>query len=171
MKICLRLFLASLLLTGVIYPLFITAFAHLIFPHISRGSLVEVNGKIVGSTLIAQKFTNDGYFWPRPSAKNYNPMDSGGSNLGPTSKKLFEEVEKRDKNGKDLHKEMLFSSASGLDPDISVENAFSQAKRVAKARNLTLEIIKGLIFSKVKPSSFGASYVNVLELNVALDKL
>jgi len=171
MKPYIRVFLISLFVSGVIYPLVVTGVSKLFFNKKANGSVIEVDGKKVGSELIGQKFEQEKYFWPRPSAIDYDPMNSGGSNLGPTSRKLQTDVEARKQKEKDFPAEMLFSSGSGLDPDISIENAFYQVPRVAKARNMSVEKIKGLVDIHVKPNPFGTSYVNVLELNVALDKL
>lgn len=176
-KKAIKLFLILFLLTGFFYPLAITFLAHLIFPNQAKGSLIIKDQKILGSSLIAQKFTSDLYFWPRPSAINYDPLGpSGGSNLSPTSKKLKSEVlarmEKFSLTDPVLN-ELVYSSASGLDPHISLEAALYQAPRIAKARNRDVEAILKLI-SKFKEGKqigiFGPSYVNVLLLNLELDK-
>lgn len=167
----LRVFLISLVVSGLVYPLVVTGISKLAFSKSAEGSVIEEKGKVIGSQLIAQKFEQEKYFWPRPSANNYNPMESGGSNLGPTSRKLLLEVEERQKKDKDAAPEMWYASGSGLDPDITVENARKQATRVARARNLDIVRVQGLIDINVKPNPFGNPYVNVLELNVALDKL
>lgn len=166
----LRLFLALTLLTGVIYPLAVTAFAHVFFPHLAGGSLVERDGHVVGSALIAQKFTSDRYFHPRPSAVDFNPLPSGGSNLGPTSKTLKERV-----NGAapGTPADLVFASGSGLDPHVSSEGALFQAVRVARARGLTEESVRELVRHHVEEpdlSVFGERRVNVLLLNLALDR-
>lgn len=171
MKTQIRIFLLSLLMTGVIYPLIVTVFAQIAFNKTANGSLIAVDGKTVGSALLAQKFESDRYFWARPSANNYDPLASGGTNLSPTSNKLLAQVREREKGNKNMPKEMLFASGSGLDPDISLENALFQAERVAKARSFDLARVTGLVQINVKANPFGQSYVNVLELNVALDKL
>lgn len=167
----LRIFLISVLVSGVIYPLVATGIAKLFFSKSTNGSLIQVGDKTVGSQLIAQKFEKESYFWSRPSASNYDPMASGGSNLGPTSRKLITEVQNRAKGDNNIPSEMLYASGSGLDPDISVNTAFYQAERVAKARTMDLEKVKGLIQIHTKPNPFGLSFVNVLELNIALDNL
>lgn len=176
-KKAIKLFLLLFLLTGVFYPFAITYLAQLIFPNQAKGSLIIKDQKILGSSLIAQKFTSDLYFWPRPSAINYDPLGpSGGSNLSPTSKKLENEVlERLEKFSlhNPLLNELVYASGSGLDPHIGLEAALYQAPRIAKARNLDVEFITKLIF-KFKEGKqlgiFGPSYVNVLLLNLELDK-
>lgn len=173
-KIALKAFLFMMLLTGGIYPLIITVIAQMTMPNLANGSLVKNGEKVIGSTLIAQKFEGEHYFWPRPSAIDYHPLKpSGGSNLGPTSKKLQEEVEKRkQKYGADAPSDLLYASGSGLDPHISLEAANYQIPRVAKARSIEEEELKKLIESlkeKKQLGFFGSDYVNVLLLNQALD--
>lgn len=166
----LRLFLALTLLTGVIYPLAVTAFAHVFYPHLAGGSLVERDGRVVGSALIAQKFASDRYFHPRPSAVDFNPFPSGGSNLGPTSKALKERV-----NGAaaGTPADLVFASGSGLDPHVSPEGALFQAARIARARGLTEEAVRELVRHHIEEPDlavFGERRVNVLLLNLALDR-
>jgi K+-transporting ATPase ATPase C chain len=134
--------------TGLAYPLVVTGLAQLAFPHQANGSLVYVNGKAVGSLLIAQRFRGDKYFHPRPSATGetgYDPLNSGGSNLGPTSRRLEQEVEGRLANvrrenaltsSNPVPSDLVTASASGLDPDITPESARLQVSRVARARSL-----------------------------------
>jgi K+-transporting ATPase ATPase C chain len=181
------------LITGLIYPLAITGIASVVFPTQAQGSLIEQGGKVVGSALIGQAFTSDKYFHGRPSAtttpdpndstKNidapYNAANSGGSNLGPTSKALAErlkgDVEKlKDENTAPVPVDLVTTSASGLDPDISPEAARFQAPRVAKARDITEARVQELIQSRIQGRLFGLlgePRVNMLELNIALDKL
>jgi K+-transporting ATPase ATPase C chain len=170
------------LLTGVVYPLLVTVVGHLCFPHQASGSLLTLSGKPVGSNLIGQKFSNSSYFWPRPSAIDYNPLPSGGSNLGPTSGALRDSITTRRErlsqtgNGT-VPVELLCASASGLDPDISPEAARFQADRVAQARRLD-QAQKTALLSLIErhteyPSVgiFGQPRINVLRLNLALDSM
>ncbi len=175
------------LLTGVIYPLFITGIGYLILPHKTNGSLLYVKGEIVGSALIGQKFEDSKYFWPRPSAHNYDALASGGSNYGPTSKDLKKAIDERKaalmkahsiENADEIPSELLFASGSGLDPHITPKAALFQMKRVAKARKMDNEkgykALEDLINSQTdKPflGFIGETCVNVLTLNIALDKL
>ena len=170
------------LLTGVIYPLLVTLLGHFCFPEKASGSLLTVCGKPVGSDLVGQKFTDSSYFWSRPSAIDYNPLPSGGSNLGPTSGALKDSITSRRKglaqtgNGA-IPIDLLCTSASGLDPDISPEAARFQADRVAQARRLD-RAQKTALLSLIErhteyPSIgiFGHLRINVLRLNLALDSL
>lgn len=172
-KITIKFFLCLVILTGVIYPLFITLAAKITMTEKANGSLVTHEGKVIGSSLIAQNFTSDKYFWPRPSANDFDALKSGGSNLGPTSKHLKELVQERlDKMGKETPSDMLFASASGLDPHISKKAAYFQAERIAKARSLSTDKIIELIDNHLNTdriSRLGHQYVNVLILNLALD--
>jgi potassium-transporting ATPase KdpC subunit len=172
--------------TGVFYPLFMTLVANIVFPNQATGSLVKIDGRVVGSKLIGQDFFSDKYFWPRPSAVGYNPLPSGGSNYGPTSDTLKKLVEMRRADFIRLNNlpantrvpaEMLYASASGLDPDISPEAAELQIDRVARARNLDNsekeELIK-IVKSAIEGPQFGIlgePRVNVLLLNMALDTM
>jgi K+-transporting ATPase ATPase C chain len=143
--IALKFLLLMTILTGIIYPLLMTGVAQFIFPAKANGSLVEKDGKIIGSQLIGQKFDSSIYFWSRPSAIGYNPIPSGASNYGPTSDTLKKLVTERRvsfavKNSMTditiIPEEMIFASGSGLDPHISPEAAMLQLARVATARNL-----------------------------------
>jgi K+-transporting ATPase ATPase C chain len=182
----LRMFAVLTLLTGVIYPLVITLGARILFPHQAAGGLITVNGKIVGSDLLAQDFTNAAYFWPRPSAADYATVPSGASNKGPTAADLKSNVIVRATafrlvNGlqPDAHvpSDMLFASGSGLDPHISPESAQLQIERVARARKFSPEQQKrlvALVERSIQPPELGflgEPRVNVLELNLALDSL
>jgi K+-transporting ATPase ATPase C chain len=184
--IALRFLLVMTVLTGIVYPLFMTGVAQLTFPSKANGSLVMKDGKIAGSELIGQNFDSCIYFWSRPSAINYNPIPSGASNLGPTSDKLKKQVEERrilfaSKNSiadtSAIPKEMIFASASGLDPHISPEAALLQFKRVATARNLDdtqKQKLQQLIKNKTEEPQFfllGERRINVFELNLALDSI
>ncbi len=124
--ISLRLIASLTLVTGVAYPVLMTMMGELAFPSLSRGSLVQNGGQIVGSSLIGQKFSQDKYFWGRPSAIDYNPLPSGGTNLAPTSKKLVQltvEQANRFSGVRSVPQDLIFASASGLDPHISFEAA------------------------------------------------
>lgn len=171
------------ILTGIIYPLFITGMAQLVFPAKANGSMVVKNGEIVGSGLIGQKFTSDRYFWPRPSAINYNPVPSGGTNFGMTCQTLKMKTETEIQGflqnnylpaTTEIPTEMIFASASGLDPHISVQAARLQIKRIAKARNADEGIILRLVDRFVEERQcfiLGQERVNVLLLNLELDNL
>ena len=185
-----RMFVALTVLTGVLYPLAITAAGSLVFPRQAHGSLVDVNGAIVGSELIGQANSDSRYFWPRPSAVDY--MDgsgpdvlgsSGASNLGPISSTLADQVQQRadafrsaNGLGSDvaLPPDVLFASGSGLDPHISPEAALLQVERVAAARGLDPERVTALVEKHVEGPQLGflgERRVNVLLLNLALDGL
>jgi K+-transporting ATPase ATPase C chain len=152
-------------------------------PYQANGSLLYVDGKVVGSELIGQSFTSPGYFHGRPSAVGYDATGSGASNLGPSSAKLMEQVKERiekvrQENGlapdAPVPADMVLASGSGLDPHISPENARLQIGRVAKARKLPESDVKALVEKFIEPPQFGmlgAEKVNVLKLNIALDEL
>lgn len=178
-----RIFLWMTFLTGVAYPLLITICAQLTMKHKADGNLLTSKGKTVGALLIAQKFESDRYFWARPSAIDYTPLPSGGSNLGPTSAALKKAVEERQAKMIHAHPmvskdkipaELLFTSGSGVDPHITISTAYFQSERVAQARGLANQEIKNLIDQmSIKPSLgfLGKTYINVLMLNLALDEL
>jgi K+-transporting ATPase ATPase C chain len=171
------------ILTGLIYPLVVTGIAQVAFADKANGSLVERDGRVVGSAQIAQEFTGPEYFHPRPSAIAYDPQDSGGANLGPTNPDLLTAIEEfavayREENGLpadyDVPVDAVTMSSSGLDPHISVENAQLQAPRVAEARGLDEGQVLDLVdeYTTDRALGFmGEAGVNVLELNVALDDL
>jgi len=184
--IAIKFLLIMTVLTGVIYPFFMTGVAQLVFPAKANGSLVKAGGKNIGSELIGQKFDSSIYFWSRPSAIDYNPIPSGASNLGPTSDELKKQVAERRRlfaannsiaDTLAIPKEMLFASASGLDPHISPEAALLQLKRVAMARNLNetqKQKVQQLIKNKTEEPQFflfGERRINVFELNLALDSI
>ena len=173
-------------LTGVIYPLLITGIAELFFPYQADGSLIKSGDKIIGSELISQKFDTSIYFWSRPSAIDDNPMPSGASNWGPTSDTLKKVVEIRRNSYDSLNflppntnvpEDAVFASGSGVDPDISIENAKLQIDRIAKARNFDdnkkkklIELVNNLS-EKPQFGLLGDPRINVLKLNLELDKL
>src|SRR3984957_1290491 len=178
----LRVTIVSIVIFGLIYPLLMTLIAQLLFPRQGDGSLVSVNGKLVGSAIIGQLWTKPQYFHGRPSAagKGYDPTSTGGTNLGPTSKKLIDStkatiaaLEKENPNASGAPPiDLVTSSASGIDPDISPEAAYWEAPRVAKARNLSVSSVNAIVAQHVRGRTFGflgEPRVNVLELNLALD--
>jgi K+-transporting ATPase ATPase C chain len=184
--IAIKFLLVITVLTGVIYPFFMTGMAQLIFPAKANGSLIMKDGKIIGSELIGQKFDSSIYFWSRPSAIDYNTVPSGASNLGPTSDKLKNQVAERrllfaTKNSiadiSSVPVEMIFASGSGLDPHISPEAALLQLTRVATARNYNEEQkqkAQQLIINKSEGPQFflfGEPRINVFELNLAIDSI
>jgi K+-transporting ATPase ATPase C chain len=182
--IALRLTLITLALTGVAYPLAVTAAAQLLFPSVANGSMVtDDRGRVIGSELIAQPFSSAGYFQPRPSAagdKGWDATASGGSNFGVTSKKLHDReaaelarLEKENPGAGRPPDELVTASASGLDPHVSPDSARWQVPRVARARGLTETRVREVVESAVEPRTFGVlgePRVNVLLLNLALDR-
>lgn len=178
------LLLLLTLITGVLYPLAITAIAQTLFPHASNGSLLTLNGKVIGSELIGQEFTDARYFSGRPSATEpvpYNAASSTGSNLGPTNSAQHEAVKGRvERWNKDVPSkqsvpiELVTASASGLDPHISPAAALFQVERVAAARQIVAEKVRTLVHQHTESRTlgiFGEPRVNVLQLNLALDQL
>jgi K+-transporting ATPase ATPase C chain len=187
------LLVALTLITGLAYPLAITGIAGVLFPHQAQGSLIERDGMVVGSELIGQVFTDDKYFHGRPSATNtpdpndptknvdapYNAANSGGSNLGPTSKMLADRLQgdvdklKAENPSMPVPVDLVTTSASGLDPHISPAAALFQVPRVAKARNLPEDSLRQLVQEQTEGrflGLLGEPRVNVLALNMALDR-
>ncbi|HZP60062.1 MAG TPA: potassium-transporting ATPase subunit KdpC [Opitutaceae bacterium] len=169
--------------TGLLYPLAITIFAQFAFPGQANGSLVMRDGKLVGSALIAQQFQGDKYFWPRPSAGGYATVPSGASNYGPTSAKLQQAVDASLAALRKAHNlpadapvpaDLVFASASGVDPHISPEAAQFQITRVANARSMSADQVAALVHKFTEPPQWGflgEPRVNVLLLNLALDQV
>jgi potassium-transporting ATPase KdpC subunit len=185
---------ALTLITGLVYPLAMTGIAQILFPRQAQGSLIERDGKVVGSVLIGQAFTSDKYFHGRLSATTapdpkdptktvpapYNAANSGGSNLGPSNKALIDRVKddvaklKKENRNDAVPVDLVTTSASGLDPDISPDAAYFQVPRVAKARNLAENQVRQLVSDHIEArflGLLGEPRVNVLLLNLALDRL
>jgi K+-transporting ATPase ATPase C chain len=185
---------ALTLITGLAYPLAMTGIAGVLFPRQAQGSLIEQDGKVVGSALIGQVFESDKYFHGRPSATTapdpndstktvpapYNAANSGGSNLGPSNKALIDRVQgdvdklKQENPSMPVPQDLVTTSASGLDPHISPEAALFQVPRIAKARNLPEDRVRQLVADNTEGRLFGLlgePRVNVLQLNLALDHL
>ena len=179
------LFVLLSVITGLIYPLLVTGIGQALFPEQAAGSLIERDGKLIGSQLIGQNFTDPKYFWSRPSAtapQPYNAAASGGSNLGPLNPALKEAVKARAQalraanpgNTQPIPVDLVTASASGLDPHISPAAADYQIARVARTRGLAPEIVRKLVAAWTEDRQggiFGEPRVNVLELNLALDRL
>jgi K+-transporting ATPase ATPase C chain len=186
--------IALTLITGLAYPLAMTGIAQIIFPYQARGSLIDRNGTVIGSALIGQEFDSDKYFHGRPSATTatdpndatktiaapYNAANSGASNLGPSNKALIDRVKgdidklKKENPSADVPIDLVTTSASGLDPDISPEAALFQVPRIAKARNLPEDRVRQLVTDQTEGRLFGLlgePRVNVLQINLALDQL
>ena len=190
-KTSIRFTLVTAVLLGIGYPLVVTGIAAVIFPHKAAGSLIQLkDGTVIGSELLAQSFTADKYFHPRPSAAAYSDSSdfaansttspSGGSNLAQSSKALVDRIQgsidklAAENPGKPVPIDLVTMSASGLDPDITPDAAFFQAPRVAKARNLSEDTVRKLIQQHTTTRQLGLlgePRVNVLDLNLALDKI
>jgi K+-transporting ATPase ATPase C chain len=186
--------LGMTVITGLAYPLAMTGVAQAIFPHQANGSLIEKDGKVIGSALIGQNFTSEKYFHGRLSATTdtdpndstktvpapYNAANSAGSNLGPTSKTLVDRVKadtealQKENPGTPVPVDLVTTSASGLDPDITPAAALFQVPRIAKARNLSADKVRALVETQITgrlAGIIGEPHVNVLQLNLALDAL
>lgn len=178
-----KLIAVMTLVTGVVYPLLILGAAQMLFPYQANGSLIYVDGRLIGSELLAQEFTDSTYFWPRPSGIGYNPQPSSGTNLGPTSKTLKDQIGTRrallteSSGGAEPPDDLLLASGSGLDPHISPEAARFQTERVARARALSSEQsarLRDLVEERVESRNLGfigQPRVNVFLLNLAIDSL
>ena len=187
------LVLGLTIITGFVYPLVMTGIAGVLFPYQTQGSLIEKDGKVIGSELIGQEFASDKYFHSRPSATTgpdpndpsktvaapYNAVNSMGSNLGPTNKALIDRVTadvaklRQENPSAQVPIDLVTTSGSGLDPHISPAAAYFQVPRIAKARNMTENALRDLVAQHVEGRTlgiFGEPRVNVLELNLALDK-
>ena len=172
--------IATTILLGVIYPLVITALAQLLFKDKANGQIITRNGEAIGSRIIAQPFTAAKYFHPRPSAagNGYDAANSGGTNLGPTNKKLVDAVKtavdaaRKENPGEPVPPDLVTTSASGLDPDLSPEAAMFQVPRVARARGISESDLRQLVAEHIEARQLGflgEPRVNVLMLNLALD--
>ncbi len=174
-------FAALFILTGLVYPAVVYIVGQIAFPYQADGSLVHKGDRVIGSTLIGQPFSDPKYFWPRPSytaSYPYNPLASGGSNYGPTNKRLIDDVTNRTAYWKALAgtdkvpSDLVMGSASGLDPHISLDAALIQVPGVAKARGMDNATVEKLVMDNVEGplvGAPGAKLVNVLRLNMALD--
>jgi K+-transporting ATPase ATPase C chain len=181
-KTSIRFTLVTTVLLGLAYPLALTVIASVLFPHQSAGSLILKDGRVIGSSLLAQSFTSDRYFHPRPSAagNGYDATSSGGSNLAQSNKKLVDRIQGdidklvAQNPGKPVPIDLVTTSGSGLDPDITPDAAYYQVHRVALARHLSDDATNKLVAAHVKPRTLGMigePRVNVLELNLDLDAL
>lgn len=181
-KTSIRFTLVTAVLLGLAYPLAITGIAGVLFPHQASGSLILKDGHVIGSSLIAQSFTSDRYFHPRPSAagNGYDATNSGGSNLAQSNQKLVQRIQgdidklAAQNAGKPVPIDLVTTSGSGLDPDVTPDSAYYQAHRVAQARHLSDEMINKLIDAHITPRTLGVlgePRVNVLELNLDLDAI
>ena len=181
-KTSIRFTLVTTVLLGLGYPLVVTGIAGLIFPHKAAGSLILKDGQIIGSSLLAQGFTSDRYFHPRPSAagNGYDATSSGGSNLAQSNKALVDRIQgsidklSQENPGKPVPIDLVTTSGSGLDPDITPDAAFFQAPRVAKARGIGEDRIRQLIQQHITGRQLGIlgePRVNVLDLNLDLDNI
>ena len=181
-KTSIRFTLVTTLLLGLAYPLALTGIAGVLFPHQAAGSLITKDGKVIGSSLLAQSFTSDKYFHPRPSAagNGYDATSSGGSNFAQSNAKLVQRLQgdidklAAQNPGKPVPIDLVTTSGSGLDPDITPDAAYFQAHRVAQARKLTDDTVNKLVAAHITPRTLGVlgePRVNVLELNLDLDQL
>jgi K+-transporting ATPase ATPase C chain len=177
-----RFTLIATVLVGLGYPLLVTGIAGVVFPHQAAGSLILKDGQVIGSELLAQSFVSDRYFHPRPSAagNGYDATSSGGSNLAQSSAKLVQRIQgdidklSAENPGRPVPIDMVTTSGSGLDPDITPDAAFFQAPRIAKTRGLSEQLVRQLIEQHIAGRQLGIlgePRVNVLDLNLALDKV
>jgi K+-transporting ATPase ATPase C chain len=181
LSVAIRFTMVTTIVFGLGYPLLVTGLSQLIFPKQANGSLIEKNGQVIGSRLLAQGFSGDKYFHPRPSAagNGYDPLASGGSNLGPTNQTLVARVQQdvakwqQENPGKAIPSDLVTASGSGLDPDISPASAEFQVPRVARARGMSVEDVRRFVRKHTQGRQlgiFGEARVNVLELNLELDE-
>jgi K+-transporting ATPase ATPase C chain len=173
--------LVTTALLGVVYPLVVTAFAQVLFHDKANGQLITQNGTVIGSRIIGQAFTTDRYFHSRPSAagNGYDAANSGATNFGPTNQKLIDRVKtdsaalKSENPNQPVPADLVTTSASGLDPDITPAAAFFQVPRIARVRNLNEDRVRSLVQAHIEKRTWGflgEPRVNVLELNMALDR-
>jgi K+-transporting ATPase ATPase C chain len=181
-KTSIRFTLVTTVLLGLAYPLVLTGIAGVLFPHQASGSLLLKDGHVIGSSLLAQSFTSDRYFHPRPSAagNGYDATSSGGSNLAQSSQKLVQRIQgdidklSAQNPGKPVPIDLVTTSGSGLDPDITPDSAYYEVHRVAHARHLSDDAVSKLVAAHITPRTLGIlgePRVNVLELNLDLDTL
>lgn len=180
LKIAFWMIVVTTILFGAVYPLVVTGLAQAFFPAQANGELVRKDRVVIGSMLIGQEFSSPGYFHSRPSNSNYDGLNSGGTNLGPTNQQLLERVEahvqklRAQNPGAPIPVDLVTASASGLDPDISVSAAEFQIPRVARQRNLSEARVRSLVRRNTQGRQFGflgEPHVNVLELNLDLDAM
>ena len=180
LRISILMTVATTILLGIIYPLVVTGLAQVLFPDKANGQLITKNGQLVGSTILGQGFTSPGYFHSRPSAagNGWDAANSGGSNLGPTNQKLINRVEadvttdQSENPGKPVPIDLVTTSASGVDPDITPASAEFQLGRVAEARGITVDQLRALVAKHTEGRQLGflgEARVHVLELNLDLD--
>lgn len=182
-RVSLIMLLIMTIITGAAYPLMMTGIGRLVFSDKAKGSLITVRGRTVGSELIAQGFARPGYFHGRPSAVHYDGAGSGGSNFGPTNKKLIDAAAARAEQvrkenglapGAKIPADLVLASGSGLDPHVSLASALLQIPRIARARNIGEAEIRALVSRRTHKRYFGIfgdAMVNVLMLNIELDAL
>ncbi|MDS7928928.1 potassium-transporting ATPase subunit KdpC [Acinetobacter sp. V102_4] len=182
LRASLGLLIFTLVGCGAVYSAIATGAGQVLFNNQANGSLIEIDQKVVGSTLVAQPFVGNEYFHPRPSAANYDPMAMAGTNLARTNPELQKQIDaqilavkKQDQTGNTpIPSDLVTRSGSGIDPHISPDAAQLQVARVAQARHLDLKVVEGLLQKHIEPMQFGVlgqARVNVLELNIALDQL
>jgi K+-transporting ATPase ATPase C chain len=180
LKVAIRFTLVTTVLLGIIYPLIVTAFAHVAMRKQADGQLIVRDGRVIGSAIIGQSFTSDNYFHGRPSAagNGYDAANSSGSNLAQSNKKLVDRIQgdvatyQKTAPGQPVPIDLVTASGSGLDPDITPAAAFYQVHRVAEARHMSDDAVRGLVEQHIQGRQFGflgEPRVNVLELNMALD--
>src|SRR5579872_269619 len=178
LKIAFWMTIVTTILFGVVYPLVVTALAQAFFPAQANGELIRKNGRVIGSQLIGQDFSSPGYFYSRPSNADYDGLNSGGSNLGPTNRQLLDRIQadvqklRNENPGVPIPVDLVTASASGLDPDITPATADFQIPRIARQRGMSEAQVRTLVRKHTKGRVFGIlgePRVNVLELNLDLD--